>query len=100
MITEKTAREMYAKNREKIMQKARSSNSGFFGVGFYNNFSVLLSEKSTRPGIQWDNNPEFHFQVPCKRLLNYRYLDELFTEALDNYLLTGKKFFVKDEKDE
>lgn len=97
MITEKTAREMYAKNREKIMQKARSSNSGFFGVGFYNNFSVLLSEKSTKPGIQWDNKPEFHFQVPCKRLLNYRYLDELFTEALDNYLLTGKKFFVKDE---
>jgi hypothetical protein len=97
MIMEKTAREMYAKNREKIMQKARGSNSGFFGVGFYNNFSVLFSEKSTKPGIQWDNNPEFHFQVPFKRLLNYRYLDELFTEALDNYLLTGKKFFVKDE---
>jgi hypothetical protein len=97
MIMEKTAREMYTKNREKIMQKARSSNSGFFGVGFYNNGSVLLSEKSAKPGIQWDNNPEFHFQVPCNRLLNYRYLDELFTEALDNYLFTGKKFIIKDE---
>ncbi|MCO5381094.1 MAG: hypothetical protein NHB15_02325 [Methanosarcina barkeri] len=48
MIMEKTAREMYAKNREKIMQKARGSNSGFFGVGFYNNFNVLLSARVPR----------------------------------------------------
>ena len=77
--------------------KNEGSNGGF-GVGSI--ITAFTFGKSTRPGIQWDNNPEFHFQVPCKRLLNYRYLDELFTEALDNYLLTGKKFFVKDEKDE
>ena len=92
MIMEKTAREMYAKNREKIMQKARNSNRGFFGVGFYNNGSVSLSTTSTKPEIYFNDNPEFHIQVPCNRLLNYRYLDELFTEALNNYLVTGRKF--------
>ncbi len=94
MIMEKTAREMYAKNREKIMQKARNSNRGFFGVGFYNNGSVSLSTTSTKPEIYFNDNPEFYIQVPCSRLLNYRYLDELFTEALNNYLVTGKKFIV------
>ena len=97
MLIEKTAREMYAKNRETIMRKARSSKRGFFGVGFYNNVSVSLSTTSIKSGIHWDNNPEFHIQVPCNRLLNYRYLDELFTEALNNYLVTGKKYIVRDE---
>jgi len=87
---------MYAKNREKIMQKARNSKSGFFGVGFYNNGNVALSTTSTKSEIYWNDNPEFYFQVPCNTLLNYRYLDELFTKALNNYLVTGKNpFFDK-----
>jgi len=43
MIKEKTTREMYAKNREKIMQKARNSKSGFFGVGFLGSVAKNLA---------------------------------------------------------
>jgi hypothetical protein len=37
MIQEKMARQMYAKNREKIIQHARNARRGYFIVNLYNN---------------------------------------------------------------
>jgi hypothetical protein len=75
MLQEKTARMMYAKNRQRIVHHKR----GFFVVNFYNNCDVLMKENQ-------DEKAEFTFNVP--RVLDT--LDAEFTKTLTNYLVYGK----------
>ena len=57
MIQEKMARQMYAKNREKIVPKVRDARRGYFIVNFYNNCDVKIIENQ-------DNKAEFSSTVP------------------------------------
>ena len=57
MIQEKTARMIYAKNREKIIQHARNAQRGNFIVNFYNNNDVKISSEK-------DVKAEFSFIIP------------------------------------
>jgi hypothetical protein len=75
MLQEKTARMMYAKNRQSILRHKR----GFLVVNFYNNCDVLMKENK-------DDKAEFTFNVP--RVLDT--LDAEFSKSLTNYLVYGK----------
>ncbi len=79
MIQEKMVRQMYAKNRDKIVQKVRDARRGYFIVNFYNNCDVKIIENQ-------DNKAEFSFTVPSALEL----LDIEFNKALSNYLVYGK----------
>jgi hypothetical protein len=79
MLTEKMARQMYAKNREKIIQHARNARRGYFIVNFYNNYDVKISSEK-------DNKSEFSFFIPSALEL----LDVNFKKALTDYLTYGK----------
>jgi hypothetical protein len=57
MIQEKTARIIYAKNHEKIIQHARNARLGHFIVNFYNNNDVKISSEK-------DDEAEFNFTIP------------------------------------
>jgi hypothetical protein len=81
MLQEKTARLMYAKNREKIIQHARNARRGYFIVNFYNNNNdvKISSEK--------DDKAEFSFLIPSA----LETLDAEFNKALTDYHTYGKK---------
>jgi hypothetical protein len=79
MLTEKMARQMYAKNREKIIQHARNARCGYFIVNFYNNYDVKISSEK-------DNKSEFSFFIPSALEL----LDVKFKKALTDYLTYGR----------
>jgi hypothetical protein len=80
MIPEKTARLMYAKNREKIIQHARNARRGYFIVNFYNNNDVKISSEK-------DDKAEFSFTIPSA----LETLDAEFNKALTEYRTYGKK---------
>jgi hypothetical protein len=77
MLSEKLARQMYAKNRQRIAHHKR----GCLVVNFYNNCDVLMKENQ-------DDKAEFTFNVP--RVLDT--LDAEFNTALNNYLTYGKNY--------
>jgi hypothetical protein len=79
MINEKTARLMYAKNREMIAHHKRGS----FIVNFYKNYDVRISADK-------DNKAEFGFILP--RVPNSEFLDVEFNTALNNYITYGKNY--------
>jgi hypothetical protein len=83
MLQEKTARLMYAKNREKILQQVRDSNSRFFIVNFYKNGDVKITNSKNQ-----DASAEFGFNVP--HLLMRETLDIEFNKSLTNYLVLGR----------
>jgi hypothetical protein len=80
MLQEKTARMMYAKNREKIIQHARNARRGYFIVNFYNNNDVKISSEK-------DEKAEFSFPIPSA----LEYIDSEFNKALTDYRTYGKK---------
>jgi hypothetical protein len=80
MIQEKTARMIYAKNREKIIQHARNARRGHFIVNFYNNNDVKISSEK-------DDKAEFSFTIPSQ----LETLDMEFNKALTEYRTYGKK---------
>jgi len=80
MLQEKTARLMYAKNREKIIQHARNARRGYFIVNFYNNNDVKISAEK-------DDKAEFSFLIPSA----LETLDMEFNKALTEYRTYGKK---------
>jgi hypothetical protein len=80
MIQEKMARQMYAKNREKIIQHARNARRGLFIVNFYNNNDVKISSEK-------DDKAEFSFLIPSA----LETLDMEFNKALTEYRTYGKK---------
>jgi hypothetical protein len=79
MIQEKMARQMYAKNREKIIKTVRDAGRGYFIVNFYNNCNVQIIENQ-------DSKAEFSLTVPSA----LETLDVEFNKALSNYLVYGK----------
>jgi hypothetical protein len=79
MLPEKMARQMYAKNREKIIQHARNARRGYFIVNFYNNYDVKISSEK-------DDKSEFSFIIPSALEL----LDGNFNKALADYLIYRK----------
>ena len=83
MLQEKTARLMYAKNREKIIQQVRDSKSRFFIVNFYKNGDVKITNSKNQGA-----SAEFGFNVP--HLLMRETLDIEFSESLTNYLVLGR----------
>jgi hypothetical protein len=80
MLQEKMARQMYAKNREKIIQHARNARRGYFIVNFYNNCDVKISSEK-------DDKSEFSFLIPSA----LEFLDVEFNKALTDYRTYGKK---------
>ena len=80
MIQEKTARMIYAKNREKIIQHARNARRGHFIVNFYNNNDVKISSER-------DDKAEFSFTIPSA----LETIDMEFNKALTEYRTYGKK---------
>ena len=80
MLQEKTARMMYAKSREKIIQHARNARRGHFIVNFYNNYDVKISSEK-------DDKAEFGFIIPPA----LETLDAEFNKALTDYRTYGKK---------
>ena len=80
MLQEKTARMMYAKNREKIIQHARNARRGYFIVNFYNNNDVKISSEK-------DEKAEFSFPIPSA----LESVDSEFNKALTDYRTYGKK---------
>jgi hypothetical protein len=80
MLQEKTARMMYAKSREKIIQHARNARRGYFIVNFYNNYDVKISSEK-------DDKAEFGFLIPPA----LETLDAEFNKALNDYRTYGKK---------
>jgi len=80
MIQEKTARMMYTKNREKIIQHALNARRGHFIVNFYNNNDVKISSDK-------DDKAEFSFTIPSA----LETLDMEFNKALTEYRTYGKK---------
>jgi hypothetical protein len=83
MLQEKTARLMYAKNREKIIQQVRYSKSRLFIVNFYENGNVKITNSKNQ-----DASAEFGFNVPY--LLMRETLDIEFNKALTNYLVLDR----------
>jgi hypothetical protein len=79
MIQEKTARMMYAKSKEKIIQRARNAKRGYFIVNFYNNCDVKISSEK-------DDKAEFYFLIPPA----LEFLDSEFSKSLNDYLTHGK----------
>jgi hypothetical protein len=79
MIQEKTARVLYAKHREKIIQHARNAQRGNFIVNFYNNNDVKIS-------FEKDDKAEFSFTIPSE----LETLDVKFNKALTEYRTYGK----------
>jgi len=79
MLPEKMARQMYAKNREKIIQHARNARRGYFIVNFYNNYDVKISSEK-------DDKSEFSFIIPSA----LEFLDTNFNKALADYLTYRK----------
>jgi hypothetical protein len=79
MLNEKTARLMYAKNRERIIQHARNARRGYFIVNFYKNGDVKISSDK-------DVKAEFRFVIPSA----LEFLDSEFSKSLNDYLTYGK----------
>jgi hypothetical protein len=79
MLQEKTARMMYAKSREKIIQHARNARRGHFIVNFYDNYDVKISSEK-------DDKAEFGFPIPAA----LETLDAEFNKALADYRTYGK----------
>lgn len=79
MLNEKTARLMYAKNRERIIQHARNARRGYFIVIFYKNGDVKISSEK-------DVKAEFSFVIPSA----LEFLDSEFSKSLNDYLTYGK----------
>jgi hypothetical protein len=80
MLSEKIIRQVYAKNREKIVQYVRNSKiHGFFIVNFYKNGDVKI-------GIDNDDKAEFCFKIHNNELVVHRYVDTEFNRALVDYL--------------
>jgi hypothetical protein len=79
MLPEKMARQMYAKNREKIIQHARNARRGYFIVNFYNNYDVKISSEK-------DDKSEFSFIIPSV----LEFLDANFNKSLADYLTYRK----------
>lgn len=80
MLSEKRIREMYVKNRERIIEQVRGKH-GFFVVNFYANSDVrIIGDQDTRA--------EFYFDVP--HLLMRETLDVEFNKSLNDYLIFGK----------
>ncbi len=86
MLTEKTAREMYAKNREKIIQHIRN-NRGYFIVNFYKNGEVRIISAGSE--IQ-DNKAEFSFKLKHHPSMMHQLLDAEFNKALHDYLPSSR----------
>ena len=80
MLQEKTARMMYAKSREKIIQHARNARRGHFIVNFCNNHDVKISSEK-------DEKAEFSFPIPSA----LESVDSEFNKALTDYRTYGKK---------
>lgn len=80
MLSEKIIRQVYAKNREKIVQHVRNSKShGFFIVKFYKNGDVKISADK-------DDKVEFWFKIHNNEFVVHRYVDTEFNKALVDYL--------------
>ena len=73
---------MYAKNREKIVQKVRDARRGYFIVNFYNNYDVKISSEK-------DDKSEFSFIIPSA----LEFIDVKFNKALTDYLTYGKTHY-------
>jgi hypothetical protein len=82
VLPEKTAREMYAKNREKIIQHVRN-NRGQFIVNFYKNSEVRIISANSE--IQ-DDKAEFSFKLKHHPSMMHQLLDAEFNKALLDYL--------------
>jgi hypothetical protein len=80
MIPEKTARLMYAKNKERIIRTARDARRGYFIVNFYKNNDVKIIENQ-------DDKAEFSFIIPSA----LEFLDFEFSKSLSYYLTHGKQ---------
>jgi hypothetical protein len=80
MLSEKIIRQIYAKNREKIVQHVRNSKiHGFFIVNFYKNGDVKISADN-------DDKAEFCFKINNNEFVVHRYVDAEFNRALVDYL--------------
>ena len=79
MLPEKRIREMYSKNRERIIQHIQTEH-GFFVVDFYNNSDVRINDYR-------DAKAEFYMNIP--RSISPEILDAVFAESLDSYLKYG-----------
>jgi hypothetical protein len=80
MLPEKRLRELYLKNRERIIEQVRGKQ-GFFVVNFYANSNVrILGDQDTRA--------ELYFDVP--HLLMRETLDVEFNKSLNDYLILVK----------
>jgi hypothetical protein len=82
MLPEKTAREMYAKNREKIIQHVRN-NRGQFTVNFYKNGEVKIISADSETQ---DDKVEFRFKLKHHPSMMHQLLDAEFNKALHDYL--------------
>jgi hypothetical protein len=82
MLPEKMAREMYAKNREKIIQHVRNDH-GNVVVNFYKNGEVKIMSANSE--IQ-DDKAEFSFKLHHNALMKHQILDAEFNKALIRYL--------------
>ena len=82
MLPEKTAREMYAKNREKIIQHVRN-NRGQFIVNFYKNGEVKIISANSETQ---DDKAEFSFKLKHHPSMMHQLLDAEFNKALHDYL--------------
>ena len=84
MLSEKIIRQMYAKNREKIVQRVRNSKFyGFFIVTFYKNGDANISADK-------DDKAEFCFKIHNNEFIVHRYVDAEFNRALVDYLPPSK----------
>jgi macrodomain Ter protein organizer (MatP/YcbG family) len=86
MLMEKTAREMYAKNREKIIQHVRN-NRGHFIVNFYKNGEVKIINADSETQ---DDKVEFSFKLKHHPSMMHQLLDAEFNKALQNYLPSSR----------
>jgi hypothetical protein len=82
VLPEKTARQMYAKNREKIIQHVRN-NRGYFKINFYKNGEIKIIDANSE--IQ-DEKVEFSFKLKHHPSMMHQILDAEFNRALDDYI--------------
>ena len=87
MIPEKIARQMYAKNREKIIQHIRN-NRGYFIVNFYQNGEVKILDADSEIH---DGKVEFSFRLKHHPSMMHQFLDMEFNKALLDYLPGGSR---------
>jgi hypothetical protein len=80
MLSERRIRQMYAKNREKIVHYIKNSkNGGCFTVNFYENGNVKISTEK-------DDEAELFFIIQKNGFIVHSYVDMEFSRTLVDYL--------------